>query len=254
MLGAGAHVFAVWGYVIAHTTDSQVELNPKLLAHVLGMRESEVEAALAYLCKPDLDSRNPEHEGRRLLKIGQFAYRVVSHSIYRAMRTNDDKREYDRIKQREHRERIKEKTETKPEAYTHAEVNRVNDKCLTQTPAYDHADELMERIRGIGKWRHATSSVAEHALVRQLANGANPDKLFAALCRIFVWTQNAKFVKNLAEAIERWDEPAELWIREERQHGRSAKQERDERDKQALEYLHQQDSSRETVSGDPSDG
>ena len=85
MLGAGADVFAVWGYVIGNTVDSQVELNPRLLAAVIGMAPEAVERAIAYLCAPDAQSRNKIHDGRRLLREGEFAYRVTGHALYRAV-------------------------------------------------------------------------------------------------------------------------------------------------------------------------
>jgi len=103
MVGAGPVVFAVWGYVIANTVDSQVELNPRLLAAVIGTDAGEVVKALEYLCAADGNSRSEEHGGRRLLKEGSFAYRVVNHQTYRTIRNEDERREYNRVKQREFR-------------------------------------------------------------------------------------------------------------------------------------------------------
>jgi hypothetical protein len=108
MFGAGAVVFAVWGYVIANTTaDSTVELNPRMLAATLGSTAADVESAIAYLCAPDPKSRNPEMEGRRLCREGQFQFRVVTHQHYRAIRNNEDRKEYNRQKQQESRARRK---------------------------------------------------------------------------------------------------------------------------------------------------
>lgn len=105
MCGAGPAVFAVWGYVIANAVDSQVELNPRLLASVIGAPEPAIVQAITELCEPDPESRNPTDEGRRLQREGQFQYRVTSHSIYRAIRNNDDLREYNRKKQQEFRKK-----------------------------------------------------------------------------------------------------------------------------------------------------
>jgi len=107
MYGAGPEVFAVWSYVIANTIDSQVELNPLKVGHCLGMKPEDVKAVIEKLCSPDLGSNNKQHEGRRLIKEGEFAYFVVSHSIYRAMRNEDERREYNRKKQAECREKRK---------------------------------------------------------------------------------------------------------------------------------------------------
>lgn len=109
MLGAGPDVFAVWGYVIANTIKSQVELNPKLLAAVIGMPEEAVKDAIEYLCSPDENSRRKVEDGRRLIREGEFSYRVTGHATYRAIRCEDDRREYNRIKQAEYRAAKKSK-------------------------------------------------------------------------------------------------------------------------------------------------
>lgn len=107
MYGVGATVFAVWGYVIANTVNSNVELNPKMLSAVLGATETEVENAIFYLCEPDPKSRNKDRDGRRLVKEGEYQYHVVTHAHYRHMKNEDEKREYNRIKQQESRAKRK---------------------------------------------------------------------------------------------------------------------------------------------------
>lgn len=103
MFGAGPTVFAVWGYVIAKTVKSRVELNPKFLAAVLGASSDEVEKTIEKLCRPDPESRNKEHGGRRLVQEGQFQYFVPSHEYYRQIMDEEARREYNRLKQQEHR-------------------------------------------------------------------------------------------------------------------------------------------------------
>ena len=63
MIGAGASIFAVWGYVIAKTRDGYVDLNPVLLAAILGMKRDEVANTLKCLQEPDPDSHCKEYEG-----------------------------------------------------------------------------------------------------------------------------------------------------------------------------------------------
>ena len=105
LCGSGPTVFAVWAYVIAHAVDSSVELNPRLLSGILGTDAQSVADAIELLGRPDPDSRNTDHDGRRLIRDGQYQYRVVSHAIYRAMKSDEDRRAYNREKQRESRER-----------------------------------------------------------------------------------------------------------------------------------------------------
>ena len=109
MYGAGVHVFAVWGYAIGNSDkDGRVELNPVVLANTLGGCEVEdSEAALGYLTGPDPRSRSQESGGARLEQEGPFLYRLVNHADYVKIKKADDRREYLRIKQQEHRARKK---------------------------------------------------------------------------------------------------------------------------------------------------
>lgn len=97
MVGAGPNVFAVWPYVIAHMRahaehGALVELNPKLLGFIFGTTEPEVEAAIEYLCKADPRSRSKAEDGRRLVRLGEFLYRVVNGAGYLAVRRGQDAR------------------------------------------------------------------------------------------------------------------------------------------------------------------
>jgi hypothetical protein len=115
MYGAGSHVFAVWAFVIANVRhNNTVELNPDMLAHQIGMAVEDVEKALAYLCAPDPRSRNQEHGGARLVLEGGFLYTVVSAAHYRGIRNEDERREYNRVKQRECRDRKRQQLERQP--------------------------------------------------------------------------------------------------------------------------------------------
>jgi hypothetical protein len=101
MRGAGSVVFAVWGYVIANqkpdkVVGAQVELNPEILAFLIGEREEKIIEAIAYLCAPDAKSNSKEEDGRRLIKIGSRSYRVVNGPKYLALRNEEERREYNR--------------------------------------------------------------------------------------------------------------------------------------------------------------
>lgn len=95
MVGAGPTVFAVWGYCIAKADRGGIViLNPALLAPIIGTSRVDIERAIEYLESPDPNSKNPDHEGRRLLNISGFAYSVVSHAVYRGMNNGEDRRKY----------------------------------------------------------------------------------------------------------------------------------------------------------------
>lgn len=104
-MASGPEVFSVWGYVIANAVDSTVELNPRLLAAVIGSTPERMMAAIETLCAADPHSRSPECDGRRLIQEGPYQYRVVNHAKYRSIRNEEERREYNRIKKQEERAR-----------------------------------------------------------------------------------------------------------------------------------------------------
>ena len=96
MVGAGALVFALMGYVIAKAKPRShtVDLNPVLLATIFGEPVEAVERAITRLCDPDPNSRSSNEEGRRLLKLGKFEYFVVNHAHYRKIASKFGRRRY----------------------------------------------------------------------------------------------------------------------------------------------------------------
>lgn len=118
MVGAKPTVWAVMAYVIAkqrpdRTVGSQVRLNPRLLAVTFGTTEKDVNEAIEYLCKPDPESTSKEEGGRRLVRLGEFEYRVVNGAKYRAVRDEEERRAQNREAQR--RYRTKEKLKLQPD-------------------------------------------------------------------------------------------------------------------------------------------
>ena len=132
MYGAGADVFAVWAYVIANTHDSQVELNPRLLAASIGMTADRAEVAIAYLAAPDTNSRSKVSEGRRLIREGEFAYHVPNFAAYRRVRNEEDRREYNRVKKAEERQR---RADVKTPVNDCQRLSSVSAKTETETEA-----------------------------------------------------------------------------------------------------------------------
>ena len=116
MYGAGPQRFVVWVYAVVKMSHNYtVELNPAILAHTIGMTFEEAEVAIEWLCSPDPKSRTPDYEGRRLIHDGGFMYSVVNGPKYKAIRSEDDRREYFRMKKREERERKRKLSQAPPE-------------------------------------------------------------------------------------------------------------------------------------------
>jgi len=100
MIGAGAAVFALMGYVISHQEYERglgcwvVRLNPALLSAVMGEKVDVIQKAIDYLCAPDKNSGSPLEEGRRLVGLGErsMEYRVVNGEKYQEMRDYEERK------------------------------------------------------------------------------------------------------------------------------------------------------------------
>ena len=108
MVGKGFAVFSLMGYVIANmkpdkTVGFQVELNTAILSAVFGEPEEIIQRAIDFLCTPDPKSRTPAEDGRRLVQVGRYAYRVVNGVMYDKLRNEEDRREQNRLSQQRHR-------------------------------------------------------------------------------------------------------------------------------------------------------
>lgn len=119
MYGAGSPAFALMSYVIANmkpdkTVGFQVELNVKDLANRIGESEETIQKGIDFLCAPDDQSRSSEGEGRRLIKIGSFDYRVVNGVHYAEIRNEEERREKNRLRQIKHRLKIPASQEKPP--------------------------------------------------------------------------------------------------------------------------------------------
>lgn len=117
MVGAGIAVFAVWDYMTTKARDGYVEVNPDLLAFTLGGRDQdpqEIVEALEFLQQPDPKSRSKIEDGRRIVKEGEYQYRLVNWAEYNKIRTEEERREYNRVKQKEFRDRVREAKRRKP--------------------------------------------------------------------------------------------------------------------------------------------
>ena len=110
MRGKGSPFFAVWGYIISHmkpngkpATEMLVDLNPEIIAFLLGEKKEVVESKIREMCGPDEKSRTPDMDGRKLVKRGEYAYLVVNGLTYRRIRNEEERNEYQRVKQAEYR-------------------------------------------------------------------------------------------------------------------------------------------------------
>jgi len=198
LYGSGFGVFAVWGWVIANCDQKgHIEINPRELASVLGGSRGEVEEALRFLESPDPESRTPDEDGRRLMREGQYLYRVVNFPKYRAILDEEARKEYQRRWDREHRPsghaRAKaadpapagEPTQSDSARHgpTQSDTVRHGPTNPTHTEAEAEAEaEEEETLTGLSSpAAPATAPDAAHKVVKA---GLNPDHLAALWNRV----------------------------------------------------------------------
>lgn len=210
MYGAGVHVFAVWGYALANKDrDGFVELNPAPLADALGNCTSEdVCGALDYLAAPDPNSRSKEEDGRRLVREGQFLYRVVNARKYAELKTAADRREYMRLKKRESRERQKvEDKETPPKKKKPKKKNLPKESKETWlTPYYDTWRNVYgkDAVPPVGPMLKTLRSLEEKHGIDRLT-----EQWRAYLCQTDVqYTSVPKFAAGFGGWVDDLNEPA----------------------------------------------
>lgn len=75
------------------------------MANAAGMTIAECEGGLAKLMAPDPYSRTKTHEGRRV-EVVESGFRIINYLKYREAARYEDRKEYLRIKQKEHRARV----------------------------------------------------------------------------------------------------------------------------------------------------
>jgi hypothetical protein len=144
MRGAGSAFFAVWGYVISHMVPNrsdksmQVELNTEIIGFLIGEQAEVVAAQIVKMCAPDPKSRTRDEQGRKLVNISEYTYRVVNGAHYREIRNEQDRREYNRRKQAEYRA----KKLKKPPVY-----HRANGSSTPQSGAAATEDEVNRALR-----------------------------------------------------------------------------------------------------------
>ena len=96
MVGSGAVVFAVWGYVISNTDSrtSMVRLNETVISTIIGESVDVITKAIAVLCAPDPRSHRKAEGGRRLIKQGEWDYFVVNFEHYHGLAKREKRKKY----------------------------------------------------------------------------------------------------------------------------------------------------------------
>lgn len=204
LFGSGALVFAVWGYVIANTRNSLVELNPVQLAAVIGgVTADQVQQTIDFFCAPDPNSRSKKEDGRRLLRKGQFLYFVTTFADYAGMRDEGARRDYMKDYMKDYRK------------------HHVNPSVNSSKPPLAHSDTDTDTDTDKNK-RERRASALPHDF------GLTPERV------AYASKQNVQNVQNVMEAfvnhhkakgslMKDWDAAWRTWVLREAKYGANQK-------------------------------
>ncbi len=131
-LRGNSHGLLVFTNLLAHADRfGVVDIHPRAIAEEVGITVDQVKAALLELEAPDPESRSPENEGRRIIRVDEhraWGWQIVNYLKYRAIRDEDDRREQNREAQARWREKnkaasagVSQDKQRKPES-AHAEA------------------------------------------------------------------------------------------------------------------------------------
>jgi len=128
----------VFTNLLAHCDSTgHVDKHPKAISEETGLSISRVQDALFFLESPDPESRSPEEEGRRIIRLDEhrsWGWRIVNHGKYRAIRSEEDRREQNRLAQERWRNKNKQSKPRKPKS-AQAEAEAEGDKEIS--PNFD---------------------------------------------------------------------------------------------------------------------
>jgi len=94
--------------VILAGKDGTVDMTVEALSRRTSIPLEIIQTGLAALEQPDPESRTPDEDGRRIVRLSarrSWGWRIVNYGKYRAIRTEDERSEYKRQWDRDHRRR-----------------------------------------------------------------------------------------------------------------------------------------------------
>ena len=131
-LRGNSHGLLVFTNLLAHCDkDGIADIHPRAIAEEVGLTSEQVRAALDVLESPDDESRSPEEQGRRIIRMDEhraWGWRVVNYAKYRAIRNEDDRREQNREAQARWREKNKQSKPASADGETDKPIQKQKQK------------------------------------------------------------------------------------------------------------------------------
>lgn len=110
-LRGNTHGLVVFTNMLAHADkEGWVDIHPRSIAEEVGLTVEQVNASINELESPDLESRSPEEDGRRIVRIDEhrvWGWRIVNYKKYSLIKNEEDRREQNRLAQERWRNKHK---------------------------------------------------------------------------------------------------------------------------------------------------
>lgn len=120
-----SHEILVFTNLLANADASgYVDKHFNAIGQEVGLSREEVEQAIKNLESPDTESRSPEFDGARIVKMDEhraWGWRIVNYGKYRAIRSEEDRREQNRMAQERFRNKSKHRKPPSAQAEAEAE-------------------------------------------------------------------------------------------------------------------------------------
>ena len=143
------HVRILWITMLAMCDKwGEVQASVPGLAHAAHITVEQAESGLECFLSPDRYSRTPDFEGRRI-EVVAGGWRLLNHGRYRKILSAEERREYNRIKQAEHRAKAKQGEESRQKNVSNSQKQSmtVNDnkqsKHIAEAEAEAEADSFL---------------------------------------------------------------------------------------------------------------
>ena len=192
----------VFTNLLAHAdAGGTVDKHWRAISEECGISRERVEAAIANLESPDEESRSPELDGRRIVRIDEhrvWGWRIVNHGKYRAIRNEDDRREQNRLAQ----ERWRSRKQNKPRKPQSAQAEADTEALGAKAPTRRRSDNDDQRAKLPTGWRPSADDRG-HATDK----GLDPESTAAAFTDYFCEGRGRSEKRSVAG----WSKRFRIW-------------------------------------------
>ncbi len=169
--------------IILADKEGVVDMTPDALARRTTIPLEIIEKGIDALELPDPDSRSPDEEGRRIVRLSDdrsWGWRIVNYDHYRKLRSEEERREYHKLYARKRRASTKrQQVNTASTESTKAVSSKQDAKAVSTTSS--SREELLTIVPNRKAWdaemRGALDGLRGHVLTSQQIEDACRDYL-----------------------------------------------------------------------------